>query len=247
MNRGELEKESSMLNWYPKVSSLLPTPKTVMMELTGEEHDQVYGMLDGEAMSKGLEERILCHAREIGFPLFMRSDQGSGKHYWEDTCYVEKEADLFGHLCRLVEWHAMAGFFGLDFDALVFREFIPLQSGFMAFAGMPVAIERRYFVRDGQVVCHHPYWPEDAIHGNNLPDDWKARLARMSVEPREEVYLLMDLAARFGQVNPGYWSVDFAKAKDTTRGAQGWYLIDAARGEISWHPDNCPHKPKEGT
>jgi hypothetical protein len=46
------------------------------------------------------------------------------------------------------------------------------------------------------------------------------------------------MAETFGKRNPGYWSVDFARTR-----AGRWVLIDAARGEVSWHPDGCPHNP----
>lgn len=245
MNRAELEIESSMLNWYPKVKDILPTPKTIMLRLSGREHTQLWGMLDGKPLTKTTKNQILIHAHQIGFPLFMRSDMGSGKHDWQDTCFVEKEEDLLTHLYSLVEWHACCDFFGKDFSALAFRELLPLQSEFTAFAGMPVSVERRYFVRDGEVICGHPYWPEAAIRGYNLPADWKDRLARMNTETEDEICLLAVMAAKFSRVIPGYWSVDFAKSRDETRGYEGWYFIDAARGEISWHPDDCPHKPKD--
>jgi hypothetical protein len=113
-----------------------------------------------------------------------------------------------------------------------------LNSGFKAFEGMPVSKERRYFVRDGKVVCKHPYWPEDAIYGHKLPPDWKLLLAAMNLETGEEREQLNAYAVKFASVNPGFWSVDFAQ---DARG--NWWLIDAARGEVSWHAAGCPFDP----
>lgn len=141
MNRAELEIESSMLNWYPKVKDLLPTPKTVMLRLSETEHRQLWGMLDGKPLTNVTKNQIFMHARQIGFPPFMRSDRGSGKHEWEDTCFVEKEEDLLNHLCSLVEWHACCDMFGTDFSALAFRELLPLQSEFTAFVLVEANIE----------------------------------------------------------------------------------------------------------
>jgi len=159
----DLEAESSLLVWYPKVKDVLPCPKTVIVELTDDEISSLVGMLDGIPPSPWLVDRLDAAAREIGYPLFLRSDQGSGKHEWKDTCYVPFEGALLKHVAQLVAWHEMAGILGLSFRALVFREFLTLDAPFTAFNDMPVARERRYFVRDGKAVCWHPYWAEQAV------------------------------------------------------------------------------------
>ena len=51
--------------------------------------------------------------------------------------------------------------------------------------------------------------------------------------------LLNRYAAIFGENNPGYWSVDFALTRDLS-----WILIDAARGEISYHDPKCEFNPE---
>jgi len=241
-----LGKESSMLIWYPKVKDILNTPRTELLPLTDKEIQSIHRGVNMDDTTKpkkmpdALLKKIKKHAGVIGYPLFLRSDQGSGKHNWEDTCYVEKEEDLIGHVLNLHAWHLEAGIMGLEYNALVFREFIPLRSCFKAFNGMPVARERRYFVRDGEVVCHHPYWVEDAIHSytDPLPADWKRVLAGLNAESEHEFKILAPLAITFSNAVPGYWSVDFAQGMDGK-----WWLIDAARGEVSWHPDDCPQNP----
>ncbi len=243
MNRAELILESSMLNWFPKVKTILPVPRTVLLRLSDKEHDQICGMLDGKPLPAATKSQLIAHARQIGFPLFLRSDIGSGKHDWKNTCFVPREEDLLSHIAALVEWHFCCDFLGMDFSGLAFRELLPLESEFTAFPGdLPISVERRYFVDDGKIICHHPYWPADAIRqgSRNTPEGWEARLARMNIEPPEEVELILGMARTFAECLPGYWSVDFAKSKNTTMGNRGWYLIDAGRGEISWHPDDCP-------
>lgn len=157
--RKKLGDESSMLVWYPRVKDLLPCPKTVIMTLSQQQVNHLFAACyedDPKAINKSLELEIKKHAEKIGYPLFLRTDQASGKHDWDDTCYVKKEEDLMVHIRHLVAFHREADMFGgLTFKAFVFREFLHLNSGFKAFLGMPVSKERRYFVRDGKVVCHH--------------------------------------------------------------------------------------------
>jgi hypothetical protein len=243
IDRYALEKESSMLNWYPRIKKHLHTPHTIILALTDRELSLIRSALDGKPLPKNLITKIQKTAEKVGgYPLFLRSDQGSGKHMWRDTCCVPGSEFLIPHVINLAEWHEMAGIMGLKWDALVFREFLPLKAAFHAFDGMPVSRERRVFVRDGLVECRHPYWPEEAIcedRLNPLPSDWKDRLAWINTERSDEGQILHD-ASTFGQIMGGYWSVDFAC---DDRGI--WWMIDAARGEISWHPSDCPHCPKE--
>ena len=159
----------------------------------------------------------------------------SAKHQWERTCFVPKVEELFKHIWALVEGTLAASMFGeLDPGALVFRELLRLNSFFTAFSELPICAERRYFIRDGVVECHHPYWTQDAIeHTWRQPSepDWKERLAALNKENNEEIQLLTGYVARIGKVLVGYWSIDFAEARNHT-----WYLIDMAEGEKSWHP-----------
>jgi hypothetical protein len=232
-----------MLHWYPKIKDYLRTPKTVFLPISTKDHHRMREVLDGKAIPKRIEKEILLKAEEIGYPLFLRSDQGSGKHEWRNTCYVPDKESLIPHIISLIEWHECAGIMGLWWDALVFREFLSLESRFKAFYGMPVSRERRVFVRDGVVECIHPYWPEDAIcedHENPLPLNWKEQLKQLNDMNGEEIGQLSYVGKIFGGKISGYWSVDFACDDHGS-----WWLIDAARGEISWHPSYCKHCPDE--
>jgi len=120
-------------------------------------------------------------------------------------------------------------------NALVFREFIQMKYSFRAFGGLPIGHERRYFLRDGKVICHHPYWPLDAIkfwQGTPKPINWKFQLHYLNREYKGEIKILTVYAQNIATVLSGYWSVDFCRStKD------GWYFIDCASGEDSWHPE----------
>jgi len=243
-DRENLRAESSLLVWYPHVKDLIPSPKTVILPLTKDQVKHLFESTyedDPKPIKKDLEKAIIEKAREIGYPLFLRSDQSSCKHEWSETCYVKKEADLLQHVRNLIVFHREADMFGgISLAALVFRKFLKLNSGFKAFKGMPVSKERRYFVRDGQVCCRHSYWPIDAIlfYGRKPPDDWKQLLAAMNRESADEIEQLTAYALTFSAQNPGFWSVDFAQDEGGK-----WWLIDAARGEVSWHAKGCPNDP----
>jgi hypothetical protein len=233
--------KNSMLYWFPltELTNILK-PKTIII-WTG-----IYplmNMLDGKPLPNHIKNFILAGARELGYPLFLRTDLASGKHSWKDACYVPSEDVLFQHIFRVVEENDMAGFLGLNYQAIVLRQFIPLEHSFTAFWGrMPVSKERRYFIRDGKVECHHPYWAEDAIATSdwpeeelikvyNLPNNWRSLLTTLNHETEEEIELLTGYAEQLGKYLSGYWSLDFAKGQDGN-----WYFIDAALGEQSWHP-----------
>lgn len=161
--RFDLEQESSLCNWYPKIWKKIPTPRTRILKLTTDEIYQLRATIDGAIIPEDLKTRIRSELYWMSTPLFLRSDQASGKHDWKDTCFVDDKSKIFQHITNLVEWHECAGFLGVSFEALVFREYLPLKSKFTAFNGMPVAPEWRLFVRDGKVVCKHFYWPDDSI------------------------------------------------------------------------------------
>lgn len=225
--------KTSMLFWWPKVKGLhIPVPKTEVVEVP---YQHLVGMLDGKSLPDEYKVRIIGVGRQMKYPLFLRTDMGSAKHQWEKTCFVSEEAKLFSHIWALINETLTAGMFGeLDPNALVLREYLPMDSAFIAFAGLPISRERRYFIRDGKVECHHPYWPKEAFgtlwRAPSEPD-WEERLGALNKESREEVKLLTGYSVAVGRVLSGFWSVDYAKTKDGT-----WHLIDMAEGEKSWHP-----------
>lgn len=232
---GDKVIKTSLLYWWPKIENLgIPVPKTEILEV------------DRETLSSVLERPWPAHlavhvyetARKIGFPLFVRTDLASGKHAWRRSCYVPTAEILLANIHRVVEENEIHGVVGLDYRALVFREFLTLFALFTAFRGdLPIAKERRYFVRDGDVQCHHPYWAEEAVAGGRpKADGWRESLVMLNEEHESEVEILTSYSEKVAKVMEGYWSIDYAFAADGT-----WYLIDMAEGEKSWHPD-CPIK-----
>lgn len=228
---------NSMLFWYPKIKDLdIPIPKTEIVEIPIQDFMNFMDCKLSLCLKYAKEIKIA--SEKIGFPLFMRTDLCSGKHDWDKSCYVIIKEEIPQNLYTMVESSFMAD---LDPSALVFREYIPMASKFTAFWGhLPISPERRYFVRNGLVEEHFPYWVEDAIKnpsvyqwiGETAPTrKWKNLLAEMNFEGTEEIVLLTKQAEKVAKIVDGYWSVDFCKGKDGI-----WYLIDMGLGEESWHP-----------
>lgn len=229
-------EKTSMLYWWPKVKDLgIPVPKTQIVEIPFKD---LIMSLDEKPLEEKHTRRIVEASDQTGYPLFLRTDMGSAKHFWEDTCYVPDKESLFRHIWSLIDNTLAAGIFGeLDPNALVFREYLLLDSTFIAFSGLPISRERRYFIRDGKVECHHPYWIQYAIEKSwRTPSkkNWKDLLAGLNSEDEAEVDVLAYYTESVGKVLPGYWSVDFA----LDRNRSTWYLIDMAEGDKSWHPEH---------
>jgi len=228
-----MSEESSMNFWYPLIKNLnIPMPKTEI-PVTKSFWAWV-GILDEiDPLSEEDKQAIRDAAVKVGgYPVFMRSDYCSGKHDFERTCYVKDEKHVISQIWGLVEDNCCKD---LMMESIIIREYIQPASKFKAFSGLPIAPERRYFVRDGDVVCHHPYWPEDAIlfwqSTKPEPKGWQVKLAEMNSESEEEIILLSGYAEQIVQVLGDKWSIDFMLGRDGI-----WYMIDMALAEQSFHP-----------
>jgi len=224
------EKENRMEYWYPRISNLVPKPKTKIIMINPDWTSDGNNMTIPEKEFKEIEEA----SKEFKFPLFMRGSETSGKHDWKDTCFVKDLSEIRRKVIALIE-DALLKDIGCNSIAL--REFIEMDTGFYAFREMPVNSERRYFIRDGKVICHHPYWIEDAIRKPSA-DNWKEILKGLNTET-EEIKLLTEYSEEVGKNFDGFWSIDFCKSKEDV-----WYCIDMAVGTASWHP-KCPNNPNQ--
>ena len=238
-------KQNSMFYWYPKIKDLdIPQPKTEMYKFTKQEFKDI----QNERTPKTLLENCKPIAKKIGFPLFMRTDNSSCKHRWLKTCYVPDIDSLEYHFFELLSTSAMQGWMSYNDTGLSFREFLELDYGyygdtkFTAFYGeFPVNKERRYFIKDGGIQCHHPYWYPNAIRNSNIESPNKEMiLEQINSENKMEIELLSKYALEVASVFSDYWSVDFAKGLN-----EKWYLIDMARGENSFHWLECKYCSKD--
>lgn len=230
-------ERTSMLHWYPLIKDCkVQMPRTEIVIIP---YKIMYEALNDEKVKPFLD--YIPSVKEAinklgGYPIFIRTDYSSGKHDWVRTCYVGEEKLLVQNIFALLEYHEIADILGLPYNAIIVREFLKLQSSFKAFNGFPVNRERRYFVMNGIVQCHHPYWIPDAVEGHTKDKDWKNKLFSLNLESRPEVERLTKYAEEVGKHLDGYWSVDFAW------GVNGkWYMIDAADATLSFHWPSCKY------
>lgn len=229
--------KSSLLYWYPRIKDIVPTPKTVWVEIPENEFPLAW--VD-KGIPENIKKELKSKAEQIGYPLFMRTDHFSAKHSYEYTCYVQNESKLIPNLMELIQMSYCADVLGLPLDAIVLREFLELDSEFRAFGGrLPIAVEVRWFIKNGDVQCCHFYWMENAIRFPDKPD-WEERLERMKKRAYDELDIHKKLALKIAKVMDGYWSVDFARTKSGE-----WICIDMALGEQSYHPSSCPYLSEE--
>ncbi len=228
------EDKVSLAYWFPKLQEIgIQTPKTIWWKTDTD----FWPLFDGgskESTNRFLDD-LKKRANEWGYPLFLRTGHTSAKHSWKDSCYVTREDDLGKAVFELLEYSGMA-MPSLPWDIWVIREFLSLDIHFKAFWGeMPIATERRYFIENGEIICSHPYWPEEAFESiRDRPDDWMDQLAKMN-EIKAPSSVIVDskrVSANFDDA----WSLDWAKHQDGS-----WYAIDMAPMEVSYHWPGCPN------
>jgi hypothetical protein len=242
--------------WFPRLLAAgLPVPQTKLVRTnlplaelldgrTPDGFDALLGQLDRAARAVG------------GYPAFLRTGQGSGKHRWKDTCHLRRPEDLARHVAALVEWSVEVDLLGLPTNVWAVRELLPVRpvAVLPRYGDMPLVKEIRAFVADGHRVCFHPYWPAQAI-ANGLagrpgllsPDeeaqDAAERLERAATLFRqvsewgtEERTAALQLIDRVADVfrDDGAWSVDLLRTE------RGWLVIDMAEAARSFHWPGCP-------
>lgn len=231
-----MKNKNSLLFWYPKICHLgIKTPQTDWLLLNDKEKKEYW---EGDSCNVArINQFIKC----FNPPIFVRTDQASNKWMWQKSCYIENYDNLNSQIFEIICMNRIADMMGLPIEAIVVREYIPMAEKFRAFYGMPVNPERRYFIYDGKVLCHHPYWIESSIKFFNIdePENWKHLLKEANDETKEEIELLSFYASQIAEVMEGYWSVDFCLSQNGE-----WILIDMANGYESWHPDCVKKKEK---
>lgn len=187
---------------------------------------------------------------EFGWPCFLRTGRTSGKHEWARTCYLLNTFAVAHHVSALVEYSECAGPIGLPFDVWVVRQMLPTVMWGRAYRGMPVNCERRYFFGDGEVLCHHPYWPERAVEeglrwgGQVVHPEWRESFARFNAEHESEDRELTDLTRIVAEAlrdTGEAWSVDWMYVV-----GRGWVCIDMALAKYSWHWPGCAVARRRG-
>ena len=251
---------SSFLNWYPKIAALpnISMPKTAILTLTADAIMRLH--TDLHAFINQFDAQITCLLTDFQFPLFIKGDISSTKHDWKNTCFVPTKDVLYRHIAEIMYRTELNN---MPSEAIIFRELLPLESPFVFFDGdLPISKERRYFVDQGSVICHHPYWDLSLFEQRFNQEDYDMHMLQASgvattytpkypvayrnqiyrwikqlnTETEEEITLLTEMATRVSSIMENAWSVDFACDIYGT-----WYLIDMGLAKESGHLSSCPH------
>ena len=231
--------------WFPRLLDAgIPVPRTEIVQMSGEAARDVYGVFDGRPMtsitsaSHAFFDELLAACKRIGYPVFLRTGQGSGKHKWRDTCYLAGPNELRRHVVNLIEWSEIVDMIGLAWNVWCAREMLLTTPVGVCprYGDMPVCREFRFFVSDGTVRCQHPYWPSEALTKGGFVHtaEWYSEFC--ALPKLDGIY---DLASRAGQAIGGEWSVDILDTK------RGWVVTDCAIAERSWHRPGCPNADRK--
>lgn len=227
--------KTCMSYWLPMLEKAgLPTPRTIMVPMDRETFIDIYRVFDGESptdLSQPFFDELRKATDTIGYPCFLRTGLTSGKHNWENTCFVVDPAKLKGHVFSIVEYGELACIMGLPANWWAAREFLPtIPKGVCPeFGNMPLCREFRVFVDDGAIRCYHPYWPMRALEQGGVYD---TRIFE-ALADETGIQDVLVVAAEAGRAIPGSWSVDLLETE------RGWYITDMAQAHESFHWDGC--------
>lgn len=229
--------------WFPLIRAAgLPVPPTKIVRTSAD----LIHLLDGRKPDGWPEfiQELRSAVSDIGTPCFLRTGQGSGKHDWERTCYLQDIEQLERHVAALVEWSECVQLIGLPYDVWVVRKMLPTEpvAVLPRYGNMPLCREFRCFVDDGDVRCVHPYWPREAIvQGmDEVPDDLNELYEKLSALSANDADNVRSLASRAGEAVTGSWSVDVFRSKN------GWSVTDMAIAELSYHWKGCKASERSG-
>jgi len=230
-------------NWFPKVEAAgLPVPKTIIVRAVEEEIKDFYNVFDGKPLGPtafDLVARVKAAADEIGYPCFLRTGLTSGKHNWENACYLKSSDDIPRLLIGLMEFSSIHD---LGCNIYAVRKFLSTSpvAVLPAYSNMPLCREFRCFAEKGEVKCIHPYWPLGAVidgfkYANvEYNEDYLKNLVEeLNTLHDDEKEIITDLAARTSLCVDGEWSIDILQCKN------GWYVTDMAVGALSFHWEEC--------
>lgn len=254
------EDRNCLSYWFPRLLAAgLPVPRTKLLTMPEDCAAAIWAVLDGKC-SKEQEQSIDSFAGQLadaadevalGYPLFLRTGQFSGKHNWKETCFVAERKSLGRHVVTLAEMSEMFGMFGeLPWTVWAVRELLPTKPvcTLPNYGDFPLVPEARCFVRDGKVVCWHSYWPDKSIaagfpvagglrddDARELPSNF-ADIVRAAHDLDQSAFMPLAETVAKAFKGDGGWSVDLLPTE------RGWFVTDMAIAERSFHWPECPHK-----
>ena len=227
--------------WFPILEAAgLPVPKTTILKMPEECRKQIWSLFDGDAGQSAaahkFADEVANAAKEFGFPAFLRTGQFSGKHEWARTCYLPGYESTLSHMVALAEFSEMVDILGLAWDVWVVREMLPTKpiAVLPRYEGFPLVREVRCFIRGGEVVCWHPYWPTEAIAQGGIGDLAAIEAIAYSAHRFDESEF-MPLAKRCAEA----FKDDDAFSVDLLPTERGWYVTDMAEAYRSYHWPDC--------
>ena len=235
-----IKLQEEMIKKYPSRFNI-PIPKMEPYEIQKEKYEKALQVLEK------LSQDIQNAGEEIGWPIFLRTGQTSGKHLWTDTCYVTDINKVSEHIMNIIEYGECACLFGLSFDIWGVREMLNPITWFNSHRSMPVNTEIRVFSEDGNAICLHPYWPEEAIvnphiisfngesyekHPCNIYKDLLGQMYFQCYEISKEATNIANIITK---AIGGAWSVDILLDHE-----RGLVVTDMALAENSYHWKDCP-------
>jgi len=231
------DRMNSMAFWFPVLQEYsVPVPKTILIHVDSPGLGLI---LDDKFSQKQMRffEELNRAVDIVGLPAFLRTEMTSNKHDWKNSCFIEQKGELIHHIRNLVEMSEMARIDrGLDYHFLAVREYIETDPAFIYFRGdMPITKEIRIFVRNGEIECMHPYWPEDIFK-----DLDKKLINEVRSFNTKENEMIDKFGNYIGRLFTGYWSIDLLKEI-----SGNWYCTDMAIGEASWHDPDCKRIKKD--
>lgn len=203
------------------------------------DHSKLIAQLEGEEEYtewEGILSSVDIAATAIGYPVFVRTDLSSDKHGGIHSFLIEEKEHIGSCLELTASDNEMKFWTAQGPESFVIRKYLDLNYDFIAFHGLPIAREWRFFATRDQIICDHPYWPEESIQffGDvKEPRNWKELLKTLQTPPPDFLQDLAKKAASLCDVHDK-WSVDFAEDQEGK-----WWLIDMAIAEQSWHWPEC--------
>lgn len=229
--------KTALSYWFPKLLAAgLPVPRTTIIPMPTAAQEDICAAFDGQdgtGAVKPFFDMLAAAAGEFGFPCFLRTDHTSAKHSWKRSCFLPSADDIPGHVSEIIEFSECCDLIGLPWDTWVVRELLPTMPDGVCpgYGDMPICREFRFFVEDGTVRCHHPYWPREALEHGGAPADLDYdALCRMKDDAA-----LTALASAAGAAVGGAWSVDILETR------RGWFITDMAEARRSFHWEGCPN------
>jgi ATP-grasp domain, R2K clade family 3 len=232
--------KTALSYWFPLIEAAgLPVPKTRIIKMPQAAQEDFFKAFDGEegdGQAKAFAKTLEIAGYEFGYPLFLRTDFTSAKHSWNKACFVAEPEKMITHIWEIIEYSEVHDMLGdLPWDTFVLREMLPTIPLAVCprYGNMPVCREFRFFVRDGEIICAHPYWPKESLQKGGCNADRELMENLFFPDDRSE---LQDLAKRAGRAVGGAWSVDILETK------RGWFVTDLAEASKSFHWEGCAHQ-----